>query len=209
MLFYFLSKCESDKECEKSDNGNELKSDSEYSELGADPDIQLCDEERELKPDGEDKLVDLDTRKVNDIRTGRIYRKKCEPMPVIAPIKHKKLPIEDTDMKAEQIKSAEKDVDRKESDLREPKSSSTIIEKVNTGLEISFSVKGGNRTTQTLNVVKDGEQYFSSTSANFGPSFGDMKFNMEDFFGPGTVNLRNVSVEVQKEQLKIKIDKDD
>lgn len=202
-------KCESDKECEKSDNENNLKSDNEDSELGADPDIQLCEEEeKELKHDNEDKLVNLDTRKVNDIRTGRIYRKKCEPMPVIAPIKHKKLPVEDTDMKTDEIKSVKEDTDRKESDLKEPKSSSTSTEEVNTGLEISFSVKGGDRTTQTLNVVKDGEQYFSSTSANFGPSFGDMKFNMEDFFGPGTANLRNISVEVQKEQLKIKLNKD-
>ena len=202
-------KCESDKEYEKSDTGNDLKSDSEDSELGADPEILLCEEEKELKHDSEDKLVNLDTRKVNDIRTGRIYRKKCEPMPVIAPIKHMKLPEEDTDMKPDEMRSVKEDTDRKESDLRETKRSSTNIEKVKTDLEISFSVKGGDRTTQTLNVVKDGEQYFSSTSANFGPSFGDMKFNMEDFFGPGTANLRNISVEVQKEQLKIKLNKDD
>lgn len=78
-----------------------------------------------------------------------------------------------------------------------------IVQEKGSTLELDFCVKGGE--TQTVSVLKDDEELFTSTSRNTGPRFGDMNCSLEDLFGPGEVNLQNIKIEVQAGCLKVKI----
>ena len=61
------------------------------------------------------------------------------------------------------------------------------------------------KTTQQFDLIRGGETFISSTTINVGHiSAGEMRFNLEDYFGPGDIEAKNISVQVEKEKLKLK-----
>ncbi|MCG8033054.1 MAG: DDE-type integrase/transposase/recombinase, partial [Candidatus Thiodiazotropha taylori] len=73
----------------KSDSEDIDDDDSDCSNLSKDPDIYLEEEQVDKTKDAPVSMVSEDSRNVRDIRVGRMYRKKTNPMPVWAPVKLK------------------------------------------------------------------------------------------------------------------------
>ena len=248
------------------DNDENNDNASERSDWDKEDDVYIGEEQgdtsdRELismtskdfeKEKEETKEVDFvsrssdDTRKVKDIRLGRIYRKRTSPMPVLAPVKGKIATItEQSDAGTEDIEADTVKVNETQSltelnlfdpdcnfekgpkvtkakllsdgkDKKDRNNNATVKcaqegtdrqRNKETQMGLEFSVKG-DAIVQTISVIKDGEELFSSTSRNAGPRFGDMRCNFEDLFGPGKVNLKDVNLEVQQGCLKVDINKD-
>lgn len=68
------------------DKHSEVKSVDSDNEWDVEPDIELVEVVDEDEADDE---KENDTRNVNDIRSGRIYRKQTNPLPVVTPTKRK------------------------------------------------------------------------------------------------------------------------
>ena len=186
------------------------------SDWKEEPDIQIGEEEA------------ADERKVNDVTSGRIYRKRTQPLPVPAPVKHQKVSATVTaadngtadlvlDQKGQGFASAENEIlptrvanSDREINSKVPEIDTHQLEAQSNNtdsLEIEFSVKGDkdNKTTQQFDLIKGGETFISSTTINVGHiSAGEMRFSLEDYFGPGDIEAKNISVQVEKEKLKLK-----
>ena len=128
------------------------------SDWKEEPDIQIGEEEA------------ADERKVNDVTSGRIYRKRTQPLPVPAPVKHQKVSATVTaadngtadlvlDQKGQGFASAENEIlptlvtnSDREINSKVPEIDTHQLEAQSNNsdsLEIEFSVKGDkdNKTT--------------------------------------------------------------
>ncbi|MEW8546771.1 MAG: hypothetical protein AB2693_24920 [Candidatus Thiodiazotropha sp.] len=135
----------------KSDSEENVDSDSDGSNLDKDPDVYLEEEQVDTK---EDALVTMDTedsRYIRDIRVGRMFRKKTNPMPVLAPVKQK---LESTSASSSQ----QGETNTKVSSVYEAKRISSLVKEVeNTEPNDFRSEKAGKVSTKDL-VIESTEK---------------------------------------------------
>ena len=184
---------------------------SENSDWDNDPEIQFEDQiQHEEKGD---------ERKVNDITTGRIYRKRTNPLPVSAPNESKvsatvtsaERCVTSADMEEKDSTMEERAQDNfvlLESSKEQEGSSATKAYEKEQVLEVEFSVDVDEpvKTKQKLRMQLDKEELISSTFVSpVKGKLGEMDINLGDYLLSETVKPENINIRMEKGKLSITV----
>ena len=211
---------DSEKESSKADD-----SDSENSDWDREPvDIILGDEESKHDSDsGSVKLEtaedEMDRRKINDIREGRMIRKRTHPDPVIAPVKKSVKTVVQLNERTVHNKQEESSGEESQAKVmcssgntskggKDSSQRSAGMESQKQRLKLQFSVEQGKdiRSRQSFSLSIDEEEVVSSSvviQANRG--LGTMDFSLGDFVSSQSVKPENINIKVDKGKLVMTI----
>ena len=204
-----------------SDDLSVSSSSEDGSEWNDDPEIELNEEytqKENCDPGKEDK------RQVQDLKVGRVVRKRFDPSPVMAPVKRKKAEETVTSGMLERehkVAEAEKCEHISEAATGQESKTGCILPKVdkvtdNTvdkcedrgNLKLKFSVSGstGDKLTQWFLLRQNDEDLIDSKVLRAaGTGMGDMEVNLGDFTR-SSIKPENIKVSVVKGEFSLNID---
>ena len=161
-----------------------------------------------------------DERKVNDITTGRIYKKRTNPLPVSAPNKSKvsaTVKSAESCMTSANMEETDSTMDKKraqdnlvllESSKQQEGSSATKTYEKEQVLEVEFSmgVDEPVKTKQKLRMQLDKEELISSTFVSpVKGKLAEMDIKLGDYLLSETVKPENIKIRMEKGKLSITV----